>query len=212
MNLPKGRKERIQLLVFVVIVATIVVYLGLRMGLQPMLKGREEARKELDELVRKLDRTKMEFRYLPQTQIEHSAALSNLNAIAAEYVLQPVLGSYLIGVTEPVESAARMCGLEIASVVEVGFHSMPTEKKRDGSSFAYRTYSVQVTGTGTFDELVAFLRLMEQRNPYLCVSSMDILARADNPERHRVMLRLDWPIRAEQVLTPAPEAEGGPAT
>ena len=120
--------------------------------------------------------------------------------IRAENILRPILGSYLVGVSEQIESMARSTGVRIEEIREVGVVNIPA-KGKNMSLQAFKSFVVQVSAEASFESIFQFLQKMEDRNPFFCVNEIGISCQPDSPEKQRLTVRMEWPIE--------PSTEGG---
>jgi hypothetical protein len=70
----------------------------------------------------------------------------------------------------------------------------------EGMPHILRAYTLKVDGRGAFDRILLFLRRIEQGNPLLCVFNLTIEAVADDPERHRMRLDVQWPVWSNEAV------------
>lgn len=202
MKLPENKRERILVIVAIVVGIVLLTHTTIQLVVSPILESRKKNRDETQALSEKLEKARRELGFANQIQAEYDAALAQIERISAEYVLRPILGSYLVGVSETLERMAREVSFSLDDVQEAGIQNLPV-KKKDGSAPAFRSYVVQVGGSGSYEQIIAFLRIVEERNPYLCVTDLRVTGQGDNPERHRVSVRMEWPIEAPLEPKPA---------
>ena len=209
MKLPATKRERV--LVFIMIGVGIVLlgYTIFQIGIIPVLEARKKTEGELEDYKEKLAKARKELSFAAQIGAEYNAVSAQIGKLSAENVLHPILGSYLVGVTETLEEMARQVALKVEDVQEVGLQDFPA-KKKDGSPPAFRSYAVQASASGSYEQTVAFVKLLEERNPYVCVTELRISGQSDNPERHRVSLRIEWPVEAPPEPAAAPAAPPAP--
>lgn len=197
MRLPTNKKERMQVLVLIGMGVVVVLVVLVQFGLMPLLESRNKLREDREELRARLDKARRELRASTQVQAEFDDVTARLESIAADYLLKPILGSYLVGATETVEARAREAGFPLEDVQERGIQAIRLRAKE--TSTRYSAYSVQVNGQGSYDQIVSFLTAIEASNPFVCVTEIKVMGQADAPERHRVTFRIEWPIENESV-------------
>jgi len=202
MKLPENKKERVLVLSLIGVVTLIMVFAIIQWGLLPLLDSRRNMETELVRQGDQMKKARRELDYAPAIRKEYDDAMTQLEAIRKENVLHSILGSYLVGVTEQVETTARATGVQIEDVREIGVTDIPINIKT-AAPRVFKSFAVQVSGQGTFDGISRFLLQMEERNPYFFVSDILISGQADAPELQRLSVRMEWPIE------PAPAKTGG---
>lgn len=213
MKLPENRKERIQIFVLIGIGAVAVVYALAQLALAPVLEARQKLRETLADQQAKLEKAQRELKYAPGIQREYDAVVRQLETIRNENVLRPILGSYLVGVTEQVEAAARGNGMRVDEVKEIGIMDLPGKAKENQQLRPFKAYAVLVNAQGSYESIWKFLQAMEGRNAFLCVTELQLSGQGENVERHRIALRMEWPIESEPEKPPekSPEKKEGEA-
>lgn len=211
MKLPESKKERIQVFVLIGIGALLALFAIVQLAVLPFMASRRALLTKAEEQGRKLEKAQKELQRAPGFKEQYDRVTIEIDKIVAANVLRPILGSYLVGVTETIENTARDSGLRVEEIQEVGVRELP-RKKTDMTPRSFKSYAVQVTGEGSYDRLRAFLAKMEDDNPVLCVTEMRIVGRPEKPDQHRFSLRIEWPIEVpgdEQRPVSATEKKGG---
>ena len=206
MKLPANKKERAKILVLIGMGVIVLIIILVQLVAIPILDSRRKLREDIEEYRSRLEKARRELRASKQIQAEFDTVSGKLKAIAEDYLLHPILGSYLVGVSEALDPQARQSGFTIEDLQERGIQALRLRAK-EASGRAYNAYSVQIVGQGSYDEVTAFLKSLEGRNSYVCVTELKVSEQPDTPERHRVTLRIEWPIEAEPARTDA--AKGG---
>jgi hypothetical protein len=194
MRLPQNRKERIQVFVLIGIGSLLAIFALAQLVITPFVASRQKLKAALGEQEGKLAKAKKELLHAPAIKEEYDQVSSELSSVIAVNVLHPILGSYLVGVTEMIENTARSVGFKTEEVLEVGVRELPT-KKGVATARTFKSYTVQVTAEGSFRQAWTFADAFEKQNPFLCVTEIRITGRQDKPEQHRVILRIEWPIQ-----------------
>jgi hypothetical protein len=210
MKLPEGRKERIQTIVLVAIGATAVVYAVIQLGIVPLFESRRRTAEQLQQLVEKLNKAGVELKYAPSTRRDFERVVSDVGMITSNHVVHPVLGSYLLAVRETLDTAARRAEFRVGSVRDLGIREFPG-KNRDGSEHTFKAYSVEMSGLGGYHQLLNLIRILEEQNPYLSVTEINVAGRLEDPEQHRMSVRIEWPTKAETPEQSASSASGSGA-
>ena len=208
MKLPQSKKERIRFLVLVACGAIMAIAMVVQFAITPFLASRRALQTELDDYQQKLQKARKELSFTAVIQREYDEATNQIGRIAAENVLRPILGSYLVGVTEFVEATAKEVGCKLNEVQEIGVQEFPSGGAKNAGPAAYRSYSIQIGVLAPYGDICTFLEKLERSNPYLCVTEIRITGQPDAPERHRVQMRLEWPIEVQEskpIPAPAPK-------
>ena len=208
MKLPAAKKERAKVLVLIGMGVIVLIIVLVQLVVIPILDSRRKLHEDLAEYRSRIEKARRELRASKQIQADFDAVVGKLRAIADNYLLHPILGSYLVGVSEALDPQARDTGFTIEDLQERGIQALRLRAK-ETSGRAYNAYSVQLVGQGSYDEIVAFLKSVEDRNPYVCITELKVTGQPDTPERHRVTLRIEWPIEAEAAPVDAAAAKGG---
>lgn len=193
MKLPENKKERMLIYALIGVVGIVILAVAILWGILPLLDSRREMESSLVELDDKLKKADRELGYAPAFQREYDDMLAELERIRAENVLRPILGSYLVGVTEQIEATARQAGVRTEEVREVGMVSIPRKGQAAGSQ-VFMSFVVQVGGEGSFEAIARFIKQMEDRNPFFSVSEFSITGQSVSPELQRFSVRMVWPI------------------
>lgn len=212
MKLPENRKERLQVFALIGIGVLLAISTITQLVVFPFLASRKKRNAALVEQTQKLEKARKELLQAPSVKEDYDKVSAELDRIVAASVLRSILGSYLVGVSETIENAARSAGLTTEEIQEVGIRDLPVKK---GSSHppAFKSYAVQTTAEGSYAQVLAFLNAIETRNPFLCVTEIRISGRQDKPEQHRITFRIEWPIHASPDTTseaPAEKKGGSP--
>jgi hypothetical protein len=200
MKMPATKKERMLMFALGGVVGVVVLVGGVLWGIVPLLDGRRAMQSSLVEMGEKLKKAKRELDYAPAIQREADDAVSQMARIRAENILRPILGSYLVGVSEQIESVARSTRVRIEEIREVGVVNIPA-KGKNMSLQEFKSFVVQVSAEASFEAIFQFLQKMEDRNPFFCVNEIGISSQPDSPEKQRLTVRMEWPIE--------PKTEGG---
>jgi hypothetical protein len=203
MKLPLAKKDRLIIFSLIGVGAIVVIYVALQWGVMPLLDSKRNLEAKLIERQEKLKKAKRELDYAPGIQQDYNDVMAQIEKIKRENVFRPILGSYLVGVSEQVESAARATGVRIEDIREVGVVDLPLKAKNSALK-AFKLFVVQVSIYGSYQAITRFITQMEERNPYFGVTDLSIAGQSDKPEEQRSVVQLEWPI--EYVANPK---EGG---
>jgi len=220
MKLPDNRADRIKILVLAVVGTAAVIYGVVFGGIRPLLLRKSKLSGDIERIRGDLDRAKVMISRVESTQKDNDAVVGEVLDSSSRNVLQARHGNYLIGARRIVEQAAAPAGVNIVSVTELGVSTLELREAAAGQAAerAFKSYTAEVSARGSLHGLIETLNALEKSNPLLCVSKLQINADEKNPERHQILLRIQWPIWAtpeteeslrEQISKP-PENEAGP--
>ncbi|MEI8140326.1 MAG: hypothetical protein WCI03_10720 [bacterium] len=173
--------------------AIVIIYVALQWGLFPVLESKRNLESKLVERQEKLKKARRELDYAPGIQQEYDDIMAQIEKIKRENVFRPILGSYLVGVSEQIESAARATGVRIEDIHEVGVLDLPL-KAKNSSLKAFKLFAVQVSAYGSYQAFTLFISQMEERNPFFGVTDLTIAGQSDKPEEQRSVVQMEWPI------------------
>lgn len=201
MKMPDTKKERMLMFALIGVVVVVLLVVAVLWGLLPLLDTRRSLEASLESRREQMKKAKRELDYAPSLQKSFDEIVARTEKIRAENILRPILGSYLVGVSEQIESEARASMVRIEEIREVGVVNIP-QKGKAPSEQTFKSFVVQVNGEGTYAALCRFLQRMEDRNPYFSVSEVTITGQSDSPELQRLSARMEWPIEpASEVKT-----------
>ena len=192
MKLPENKAERIRLIVLGAVACIIFVILVTQFVARPFFARWGEIRATRAEIQEKIEKAEAELAKMRRNDVEFRELTAQLDRLSKEHVIQPVLGTYLLGVQERIENLAATCGVKIESVKETGIMEIPG--MRGLRERAVRSYGVQVSASAGYEALLRLFQALETSNPYVCISGLSIVAVPDTPERHRITFRVQWPV------------------
>lgn len=193
MKLPESKKDRIVVFALIGVVAMVILFGVIQWGLFPLLDTRKELEARLVQLQDKLKKARRELDYAPGIQKDYDDVTAHVEKIKKENIYRPILGSYLVGVSEQIEAVARATGIRIEATREIGVIDIPL-KAKDSPLKAFKLFVVQVTAYGSYQSITRFLLQMEERNSFFGITDMTIGGQPDNPEEQRLVVQMEWPI------------------
>ena len=124
-------------------------------------------------------------------------AEENLKALADSGVLVPLLGSLEMRAMAILAPLVATTGVTIAGD---SVKSMPQRPVLDPASLRGHVYvrqPVEFSGSGTFSQIVAFIKEVEDKLPMVTLSSLRIVSQSRTPEIHAMTMSLEWPVSIE---------------
>ena len=202
MKFPQSKKDRMVVFALICFVAIVILFGAIQWGLFPLLDTKRELEVRLVVLQDKLKKARRELDYAPGIQKDYDDVTAQVEKIKKENIFRPILGSYLVGVSEQIESVARATGVRIESTHEIGVIDIPLKAKNSPLK-SFKLFAVQVSAYGSYQSITHFLLQMEARNSFFGITDMTIGGQSDNPEEQRLVVQMEWPI---EKATPS---EGG---
>ena len=195
MKLPEDRKERVKVLSLVAI-GVVAVLNGLFAGvLRPHIRKQNDRRTRIAELTEQMEKGRRNISRMVKGQRRNMEVLRDILYVADEkgYILMPRLGNYLLGATEIIESSMQRAGLSGFEVREVGILQLP-QPPTETVERALKSYSVHIDMECGIHDLVRLLQIIEEENPYVCISGINVEGQVGKPAAHRVGFDVQWPI------------------
>jgi hypothetical protein len=221
MKLPTDPKIRMQLMIFLGIVSIVIIRLGYY-GLSSILAQRAIARAKLHSALGQMDKIDREIRALPALRKSRDDLFLSIQQAAARYILYHEYRNYHLTARETLLPLAASLDITIdipreGSVLDL---PIPDSKVTDrplkasakgpkdyaGSiSSTFALYSVTLTGRAGFVPLLAFIRRIEDENPYMTVTDLVVDGQAGQPDAHAFTFTVLWPIWKNLELKPKNE-------
>jgi hypothetical protein len=204
MKWPKDNKERVKMLVLIGMGVAVVIYLVIAGAVNPILTKRKYYKTEINRIKGYLVQARKKIKHTAQDQEDNYATILEIKKMTDNHLLKPQLGmSYLLSAKETLEEHAVAVGMsEKPSVREVGIVELP--KPTGKPNYAFKSYTAGVTMNCGLNDLIKYLKQIEEANPYACISRLSILTQSRTPGEHRVTFEIQWPVWAnsedEQTL------------
>lgn len=192
MNIQQLNKEQKQLIVLGVLVAIVVLYVGFRFGLGPLLSGGEGRGARLEEIKAKVEEADRLLRKKRENLEAYRATRQEIHAIAEKMI--PPSDNPLAWATERISRIARRVGIDIESISEI---STPLPAGGKEKTFAFQPYAVRISASAGYDQLLAMLQEIQKSDPYVTIDGLTISGRSLTPEMHEIRVIIEWPIWAD---------------
>ena len=206
----------------------------------PMRESRAARISETTRLRSQIEKARKDLKAEPSVRGDIDRIRAELDQIRKTHVPVAVMGSsQILDVQRRLEVLAQASGFEISNVREVGRRPIPrrlvketpaakpapstspdeaapvrartkTAAKKPERPPAFAGFLTEVGGVAGYDGVVEFLRRMEESNPYVCVTSLNIQGQVEDPTRHLVSIQMEWPVEAPPP-PPPPETKPSPA-
>ncbi|MFZ4779868.1 MAG: hypothetical protein ACOYM3_31295, partial [Terrimicrobiaceae bacterium] len=90
-----------------------------QLAVVPFSASRRELLSKAEKQGADLDKAKKGLLHASVLKEEYDSVTGEIDRIVAANVLRPILGSYLVGVTDTIETAARETGVKVDEIQEV---------------------------------------------------------------------------------------------
>lgn len=187
-------KQQIQILVLGLIAIVAVVFILIQFLLVPLINEWKRNKVLAREAQAKLEEYRTVIRSRTTIQDQIDVAHEKIREASA-YIPLPVLGNYLLGMETQLRAWAQDLDVRIMGVTENDTSEL------DGSVF--KVYRVRVIAQCGYHDLARYLRVIEANNPWISVSGITVIPRADSPDKHDVTLMVAWLIWADPTKRPA---------
>ncbi len=190
MNLKSLSKEQQQKYALLLIIGVAALFALKQFVISPLLAGHRTAKEELAGLESKLAQAEATIKR--DEELTRALAESSRQLQVAARDLIPSPENALAWATKTIYAQARTIGLDVESVSDLevdvnGFMAKDQDKR------AFKPYGVRVVTQCSFAELGRFIQALEADNPHLSVSGFAITGQATTPERHQILLSVEWP-------------------
>ncbi len=211
MKLPVDPKRRTQLLALAGVVTVLFLVL-LYIGLSFLLTLRSQTQIDLEDAREKLGRLEQEIKAFPAVRQARDDLFWNIQFMATNHILFHEYRNYHLTAREILLPLAAETGISLDIPKEGIVIDLPVPEPKSTNKVArassagkgkgaagpaspvFSLYPVSATGRAGFDQLLAFLRRIESRNPYISVSDLHLTADPATPETHDFSITLLWPI------------------
>lgn len=189
-NLKDMTKEQKQRLILGGIVLIAVIFALKQFVITPMMASRTQARADFELLKTKLQQASNAIRNETETLRKLQETKSELTTAQRDFV--PSVDNSLAWATKTIYSQARSVGIDIEAVAETDV-DVSGFMAKDQAQRAYKPYAVRIMTECGYQQLLELVRTLEEKDPYLCITTIQIQTQPATPERHQVTLVVEWP-------------------
>jgi len=196
-KLPEDKTERNKILILIAIGVISVGYGGYMFVITPFLQNRQDTQTRVAELEEKLWRARQDIEITSHNLERNRKAVGHILDISEtkRQILRPNLRNYLLVAADIVGRHADALGLEIESINEtVATGTLPRGDEVDPNGPRLKAYSVNVSLSCGLHDTFKLLKAIETENPYLCITRLGVIGRAESPTEHAVSFDIQWPI------------------
>jgi hypothetical protein len=146
----------------------------------------------------------------PQLDALAAAVGSELHAITNAHVLTPTLASsYAVTAKSLLSVAAADAGFSIVETREKYRVPLPVPSPRPNLHFD--RIGIEVEGVASYDAVARFIAEVEETLPYAALAGLRISGQRNDPESHKALVLLEWPVQGvPPPLPPPPKAKRPP--
>ncbi len=213
MKLPDDKKERQQMLILMGIVAAAAIYAVVNFVLLPFISSQREIPEKLEGVRDQLATGERTLAAVPRNIEQYNVYVTNIRRTVDQYLLQPVLGSYILEAERIIEQHALAVGLTIDGFREDGIRDLPVARTRQGAGAGnrLRSYALIVNLRAGYDDMVRLIEAIEAGNPFVSVLELNLNHQPRTPQIHAVQFKVLWPIWGgnEELPTFHPESSEG---
>ncbi|MDD5522867.1 MAG: hypothetical protein PHI84_18790 [Kiritimatiellae bacterium] len=194
MKLPEDKKERTKILVLIGIGVVVVLYLIVQFGILPYFKAKRDKLAKIEQVKIDIGNANREIAQHEKDKVENLDILRKITDVSDKYVIKPVLGNYKISASEVIEPITKKLNLKIDQFRPVGLLS-------EASQTSFRAFSARLTTVCSYEELICFIREIENNNPLISVLNISITGQGqENKEKHKVVFEVQWPAWADPEI------------
>ncbi len=198
MKLPEDKTERAKVL-FVAVVGGVAMIYGAIFGIgNPIVSQTRESKERKQKLTDDVTQAKAMAKRIQTIRTENAAVLREISEVVSQYLLRDTHGNFLIGARRLIQQAAGTNAAAVMAVEEVGVsvldRSDDPEKKN-----VFKAYTARVVVRSGYTQFTRIVRQLEEANPYLCVSQLDILPDEKDRLRHQIGFYVQWPIWSSRL-------------
>ncbi len=183
-------KEQKQKVILAGIVGLAVLYALKQFALTPLLESRGKLNDEFEAMKSKLMLANGAIKNEGETR--RRLAETQAQLMKAQSDLLPSADNALSWATKTIYHAARSVGLDLESVSETETDRTNFTAK-DQVKRAFKPYAVRMSVECGYPQLIELIKSLEDANPYLCVTGIQIQCQPQTPERHQISIVVEWP-------------------
>ncbi len=193
MPLPENRADRIKVYALLALGIGGAFYALWAFVYQPLNRERWAVLEHIETIEHNLQTARITIRRMDELQAALAESARNLRARAEYDLIHPRLGNYLLQARETVIRHGLDAGIETIRVTELDFANPPRRPDNEPPRRT-RAYAVRVTAECRYADLLVWLQLLEEENPLLAISQLQVLAQENNRLQHQVRFELQWPV------------------
>lgn len=188
--------KQMQIGILSAIGGAIVLFAIIQFGMVPMAASRKDNRENTRALREQLDKAREVIGNGAETHRNLLQTRADICALATNIPL-PILGNYLLGMEQQIQSDCAGLNIKIVNVAESDVLDLAAWNK------LFKLYRVRVVVQAGINDLARFFSTLQRRNPLVSVMAMSVAPLEGNPEIHNITFVVAWLIWAEPDKRPA---------
>jgi hypothetical protein len=201
-KLPEDKTERAKVL-FVAVVGGVAVIYGAIFGIaRPIVGQTRDASGKEKKVTENVTQARAMAERIEFIKKDNQAIQREISEVVGQYLLHDTHGNFLIGARRLVQQAAGTNASAVKAVEEVGVSVLERPDDPEKKN-VFKAYTARVVVRTGFAELARIVRRLEEANPYLCISQLDILPDDKDRLRHQIGFCVQWPIWASRTAEEA---------
>ena len=126
-----------------------------------------------------------------------AAATAMRKELSDAGVIEPLLASFAMRGRELLDRAAQESGFNIANVREE--RQLPLPAPMPPPVQLHCRQLIEFSGSGSFDQIIAFIAAAERDNPLATLAGLRIDAQRATPEQHKAAIVFEWPVKQSEA-------------
>lgn len=188
--------KQMQIGVLSAIGGAIALFAVIQFVMVPMAASRKDNLENILALREQLDKSGEILGRGPELQKNLFLTRADICALATNIPL-PVLGNYLLGMEQQIQSGCAGLNIKIVNVAEYDVVDLAAWNK------LFKAYRVRVVAQAGINDLARCFAILQRRNPLTSVQAINIAPLETNPEMNNVSFVLAWLIWADPDRRPA---------
>lgn len=188
--------KQMQIGILSAIGGAIGLFLIIQFGMAPMASSRKDNLENTRALREQLDKAREVIGKGTEIQRNLVQTRADICALATNIPL-PVLGNYLLGMEQQIQSGCAGLNVKIVNVAEYDVLDLAAWNK------LFKIYRVRVVAQAGINDLARCFFTLQRRNPLMSVAAINVAPLEGNPEIHNVSFVVAWLIWAEPDKRPA---------
>ena len=178
---------------------------------KPMNEKRAKCDEEAAAINQASESALAKIRNIQSMRAEYADVSNEVFSLTNSYVVRKVLGSYPM--EQEIYALAAKVGFQVSGCVELGKTRTPDNPPASGQApkgkpapkgkapppplHRYDRFQMEVRGSGSYHSVMRLVHMLEERNPFFSVISLDIAAVQGKPETHNISFKCEWPVDAD---------------
>ena len=183
---------------------------------KPMNEKRAKCEEEAAGINQASESALAKIRNIQSMRAEYADVSNEVFSLTNSYVVRKVLGSYPM--EQEIYALSAKVGFQVSGCVELGKTRTPDNPPVSGTApkgkppakgkaqppplHRYDRFQMEVRGSGSYHSVMRLIHMLEERNPFFSVISLDIAVTQGKPEAHNISFKCEWPVDADPPPAP----------